>query len=325
MPAKIQHACLNVLRFLLSKGQRIMSRLNDLQALYLNDQWGQRLGIAIREVSPSVLRLHLPFKQQNMNLGGRMHGGVLASLLVDSAKLLAQSLCLSAPNLEWRLLDFQINYLRAGGPEDLDAVATVTRRTREFLFCRCEIHNQQSPEPLAVADVLIRLYDPANIPAPTTHQQQAFAAELLTAPSIADKAPNKPLVDMFNQMMGKLYPGTLVHYMNEGHAEMTQADFPEQYDFQNNIAAGQLLLFFDNVSGCSGGSLAEEMGIAVTLTIQATFCEAARNEKLIGISKAYCREDGLTHNDVKIIGSDSKRIKMFGTMTHLARPFKKSS
>lgn len=301
-----------------------MQLVNDLQDLYLNDQWGKRLGIEISDVTSENIRLHLPFKQQNMNLGGRMHGGVLASLLVDSAKLLAQSHCLTNPGLDWRLIDFQINYLKAGGPEALEAVAKVTRRTREFLFCRCEIRNLQSTEPLATSDVLIRIYDPSLIPSPTTHQQGVFEPKLLTAQSIAENAPNKNIVDLFNQMMEKLYPGSLVHYMNDGHAEMIQGDFPEQYDYQGNIAAGQLLLFFDNVSGCSGGSLAEEMGIAVTLTIQATFCEPARNEQLIGISKAYRREDGLTHNDVKIIGSESKRLKMFGTMTHLARPFKKS-
>lgn len=300
-----------------------MQLLKDLQEIYLNDRWGKRLGVEISEVTADKIRLHLPFKQQNMNLGGRMHGGVLASLLVDSAKLLAQSHCLTTPSLNWRVIDFQINYLRAGGPEALEAVAKITRRTREFLFCRCEIHSLQSTEPLAVADVLVRIYDPNLIPNPTTHQQQAFEPDLLTAQSVAENAPNKNVVDLFNQMMSKLYPGTLVHYMDDGHAEMIQEDFPEQYDFQDNIAAGQLLLFFDNVSGCSGGSLAEEMGIAVTLTIQATFCEAARNERLIGISKAYRREDGLTHNDVKIIGSESRRLKMFGTMTHLARPFKK--
>ena len=77
------------------------------------------------------------------------------------------------------------------------------------------------------------------------------------------------------------------------------------------------------MSGCSGGSLAEEMGMAVTLTIQSTFCEPAVGENLIGVSKAFYREEGITHNDVKIYGENSRRLKMFGTMTHLARPFQK--
>ncbi|PCJ18672.1 MAG: hypothetical protein COB04_06615 [Gammaproteobacteria bacterium] len=302
-----------------------MQLLKDLQEIYSNDRWGARLGIEISDISPESIRLHLPFQQQNMNLGGRMHGGVLASVLVDAAKLLAQSQCLNNAPLNWRVIDYQINYLRAGGPEALEATATVTRRTREFLFCRCEIHTLQDSSPLAVADVLIRIYDPASIPPTTRHQQQPYQGELLTDQSIAENAPNKNMVDMFNQMMSQLYPGSTVYYMEDGHAEMIQDDFPDQYDFQDNISAGQLLLFFDNVSGCSGGSLADGMGIAVTLTIQATFCESARNEKLIGISKVYQREDGLTHNDVKIIGAESKQLKMFGTMTHLARPFKKSS
>ncbi|PCI50572.1 MAG: hypothetical protein COB51_03090 [Moraxellaceae bacterium] len=65
-----------------------MQLLNDLQEIYLNDRWGKRLGVEISEVNPENIHLQLPFKQQNMNLGGRMHGGVLASLLGDSAKLL---------------------------------------------------------------------------------------------------------------------------------------------------------------------------------------------------------------------------------------------
>ena len=299
-----------------------MSLLEAIQRDYAADKWGKRLGIQVGELTAeNSLRLELPFRQENMNLGGRMHGGVIASLLVDSAKLLAHSFCIETPGLDWRVIDFQINYLKAGLAEELSSTAKVTKRTREFLFCRCEVLNPRG-EVLAIADVLVRIYSPSTVPVPTTHQQSRNLDNTLVAQDIADNAPNKNMIDMFNQMMGNLYPGCVVHYMADGHAEMIQNDFEEQYDFQGNIALGQMLLFFDNVSGCSGGSLAEDMGIAVTLTIQATFCEPAAQENLIGFSNAYYREDGMTHNDVKIFGADSKRIKMFGTMTHLARPYK---
>lgn len=314
-----------VLIILTTKSGQYMSQIVEkIQHDYGKDKWGQRLGIEICElIQDESIQLVLPFRQTNMNLGGRMHGGVIASLLVDSAKLLAHASCIDKAGLSWRVIDFQVNYLKAGGPEPLTAVAHVTKRTREFLFCRCEVLNSGN-EVLAISNVLIRIYSPGNILPPTVHQQTQTLSNRLTAQEIADAAPNKSLITMFNQMMEPLYPGSVVHYMLDGHAEMIQHNFADQYDFQGNIALGQLLLFFDNVSGCSGGSLAEEMGIAVTLTIQSTFCEPSSGENLIGISNTFYREDGMTHNDVKIFGETSQRLKMFGTMTHLARPFKKS-
>lgn len=295
---------------------------NELIDIYAQDRWAQRIGTEITTLTDTHIELHLPFRQQNMNLGGRMHGGVIGSILIDSAKLLAQAYCEKDSALSFRLVDFQINYFKAGGPEPLKTVATVTRKTREFLFARCEIYNQQN-ETLAAADVLIRIYTPSAIPAPTRHQQGDSKKATLVADEIAKNAPNYHLVEIFNNMMAPIYPGSYVHYMSEGYAEMTQEDFPDQYDYQGNISAGQLLLFFDNVSGCSGGSLAEEFGMAVTLTIQASFCEPARNENLIGTSKAYYREDGMTNNEVHIYGAETGHLKMFGTMTHLARSLRK--
>lgn len=293
-----------------------------IQQRYGADAWGQRLGVepVAWETPGTRLRVELPYRPTNMNMTGRTHGGILASFLHDAAKLLVFGQADSENAALPQTLDFQIAYLAAGGRETLTAVAELSRRTREFSFVFVEARNAAG-EGIARAQVLLR-----NAPtgAAVTHPNQPqdpFTA--LLAPSDTALARFAPMVKLFNQAMGRAHPGCSTEWMGDGLCLMRQTDIPEHQDWAGQIAPGQILTLLDNTGGGAGCSLASDLGMAVTLSIQTAFCEPAAGEALAAHAASLRREDGLTHNLVQIFGADSLRLKAFGTMTHLVRPSKR--
>ncbi|MDY6812981.1 MAG: hotdog fold thioesterase [Pseudomonadota bacterium] len=291
----------------------------DLNERYAGDAWGRALGASVTATSEAqtpALEMTLPFRAQNMNPGGRTHGGKIATYLVDAGRLLAHGL-LAPAGREARLLDFQVSYLKGGGRETLIAHARVVRQTREFLFVHCHVDNAEG-EQIARSALLFRCL-PLDGDAPITHHNEPAEAPPLRTLDEMREPRMKMMVDMFNRAMSRLHPGAEVTFMGDGQAQMVQQDVADHYDSDGNIAAGQMLMLLDNTGGSSGASLAQEFGMAVTLTIQAAFIEPARGEALVANSRTCRREGGLTHNEVHIYGAQSRRLKVFGSMTHLVR------
>ncbi|HJO36383.1 MAG TPA: hotdog fold thioesterase [Gammaproteobacteria bacterium] len=291
----------------------------DLNERYAGDAWGRALGASVTATSEAqtpALEMTLPFRAQNMNPGGRTHGGKIATYLVDAGRLLAHGL-LAPAGREARLLDFQVSYLKGGGRETLIAHARVVRQTREFLFVHCHVDNAEG-EQIARSALLFRCL-PLDGDAPITHHNEPAEALPLRTLDEMREPRMKMMVDMFNRAMSRLHPGAEVTFMGDGQAQMVQQDVADHYDSDGNIAAGQMLMLLDNTGGSSGASLAQEFGMAVTLTIQAAFIEPARGEALVANSRTCRREGGLTHNEVHIYGAQSRRLKVFGSMTHLVR------
>ncbi|MGB5235502.1 MAG: acyl-CoA thioesterase domain-containing protein [Candidatus Macondimonas sp.] len=299
-----------------------MLTVETLKARYTNDRWGTRLGVeplAWRE-SPRALEVSLPYRVGNMNMSGRTHGGMLASFLHDAAKLLVWGQSEQATDPLPQTLDFQISYLTGGGREALTAVAELSRRTREFSFAAVEARNEAGTA-IARAHVVFR-----NAPsgAAVSHPNQPEGAlPALPQPSDAATSRFAPMVKLFNQAMGRAHPGCITEWMGDGLCLMRQEIIPEQDDWAGQVAPGQILTLLDNTGGGAGCSLATDLGMAVTLSIQTAFCEPAAGEALVAHAQSLRREDGLTHNLVQIFGADSLRLKAFGTMTHLVRPAKR--
>lgn len=290
-----------------------------LNERYAGDAWGRGLGASVTDTTNGdtpALEMALPFRAENMNPGGRTHGGKIATYLVDAGRLLAHGL-LAPMERQARLLDFQVSYLKGGGRETLIAHARVVRQTREFLFVHSHVDNAEG-EQIARSALLFRCL-PLGEDAPVTHHNEQAEPPLLRTLDEMREPRMKMMVDMFNRAMSRLHPGAEVTFMGAGQAQMVQQDIPEHYDSDGNIAAGQMLMLLDNTGGSSGASLAQEFGMAVTLTIQAAFVEPARGEALVANSHTCRREQGLTHNEVHIYGVQSRRLKVFGTMTHLVR------
>ncbi|HEY8492458.1 MAG TPA: hypothetical protein VIN04_01120, partial [Myxococcota bacterium] len=53
--------------------------------------WARALGVEARALAPEGARLHLPFRPENTNPGGVLHGGVAASLVALAAGAVARA------------------------------------------------------------------------------------------------------------------------------------------------------------------------------------------------------------------------------------------
>ena len=289
-----------------------MSVFERVTTLYAQDRWAALLGVEPFDWGRNTLTVTLPFRAGNLNMGGRIPGGKIATVLVDAQRLLTLAQA-GDPEQPVTITDFQISYLKGGGRETLTAHAEVSRRTREFVFTRGVLNNEAGTA-IATASAVFRL---ANGDAATHHHQPGIAAWCSLG---AGESSFQGIIDLFNRAMQQHHPACGVTAMATGYCRMRQDPIDEQRDFAGCIAPGQLLTFFDNVGGGAGSSLATEFGMAVTLSIQASFCEPVdAGQPIVGEAVSFRRQAGLTNNQVRIWGVDDARLKVFGNMTHLVR------
>ena len=293
-----------------------------LKTRYAADAWGKRLGVsplAWHEAAP-LLQVELPFRLSNMNMAGRTHGGILASFLHDAAKLLVWGQAESEDAALPQTLDFQISYLASGRREALSARAALSRRTREFSFVHVEAINAAG-ECIARAQALFRNAPTGSAVMHPNQPQDPFTA--LPQPSEAALTRFGPMVKALSQATGRVHPGCTTEWMGDGLCRMRQDDIPDHQDWNGQISPGQILTLLDNTGSAAACSLADDLGMTVTLSIQTAFCEPAAGEALVAHATSLRREDGLTHILVQIFGSQSLRLKAFGTMAYLVRPSKR--
>ncbi|MGB2941465.1 MAG: PaaI family thioesterase, partial [Candidatus Macondimonas sp.] len=115
-----------------------------LAAHYGQDGWARFLGV---EVNPDIssARLRLAYDPRLLNAdGGVVHGGILASLLHDAARLeIAAALAPEHALDALRPLDGQIVYLRPARETDVIASARLLRLGRTLAFATAEVRDAQ--------------------------------------------------------------------------------------------------------------------------------------------------------------------------------------
>lgn len=293
-----------------------MSEFERMEALYARDRWAALVGAELADWGGHTVTVNLPFRAGNLNMGGRIHGGKIATVLIDAQRLLAHAQT-PASEQPITITDFQISYLKGVGREALTAHAEVSRCGREFVFTRGLLNNEAGTC-VATASAVFRLAGDGSVTQPNPPDIEAPHS------AGADGRSFQGIIDLFNRAMQHHHPACRVTQMATGYCRMRQDPIDGQRDFAGRIAPGQLLTFFDNVGGGAGSSLATEFAMAVTLSIQASFCEPVDAEQpIVGEAVSFCRQAGLTNNQVRVWGADDRRLKVFGTMTHLVRPPKR--
>ncbi len=128
----------------------------DTRELMAGPYW-RFLGMTVvpgREGEPAV---RLDVREEHLQIMGRVHGGVLASLL-DSAVALAVHAPM-APGSAAATLDLSVQYLRpVTTPAVLLAQGEVLARSGHVALARAEVTDLEGGAPYAVASATYRLY-----------------------------------------------------------------------------------------------------------------------------------------------------------------------
>jgi len=91
------------------------------------------VGLRIAEVRVGYCRLVLPFRNELLQSGGAVHGGVVATL-IDTACVPAVGSGFTEAR-PYSTIDMHVQFQGNPGTSDLVAAAWVTRRGRSIVFC----------------------------------------------------------------------------------------------------------------------------------------------------------------------------------------------
>ena len=115
------------------------------------------MGIQVVEVRDGEVDLAIETTDHHANLGGTLHGGVIATLADTAAGLAARSVI--APGSSHVTVNLDVQYLRAGGNGRVTASGRVTRAGRSIVFAEAEVRDAEQ-DVLARAQVTVALLPP---------------------------------------------------------------------------------------------------------------------------------------------------------------------
>ncbi len=276
-------------------------------ASYAQDGWARFLGI---ELDPRncAQRLRLAYDTRLLNAdGGVIHGGIIATLLLDAARIeVAASWTAEAGLTSIRPLDGQIVYLRPAREGDVTASARLLRAGRTLAFAVSEIHDGQGQL--------------------VAQGQWVFAHAGTEAPEDVPEVPSLGQVwngaadtgrmgALLEANMQKRLPGLSLREMGPGRCVIEAADIADMRDAGGGLAAGAQLLACDNVGVFAGFGLSARITRMSTAALKLSFVAPVRDESLIVVGRSLGKVGPLISNQSFIYGRDSGRLYAFGTVT----------
>ena len=88
-----------------------------------NIGYHKKLGAELLECEPERIKLHLPFREENANFGGALHGGIAGSLIsIAALQLGAVQNGRPSATAEATIVSMDVQYLSAAISEPVEAV-----------------------------------------------------------------------------------------------------------------------------------------------------------------------------------------------------------
>lgn len=279
-----------------------------LAAHYAQDGWARFLGVELNRNSADA-RLRLAYDPRLLNAdGGVVHGGILASLLHDAARLeIAAALAPEHALDALRPMDGQIVYLRPARETDVIASARLLRLGRTLAFAIAEVRDAQE-NLVAQGQWVFAL------------QATAEAGEPLPDPkTLSDdwdgRVETGRMGALLEANMQKRLPGLTLRQMDAGRCVIEVAHTPHFLDASGVVAAGLQLLVCDNVGVFAGFGLSARISRMSTAALKLSFIAPPEDEPLVVVGRSLGKTGPLIANHGRVYGRDSGRLYAFGTIT----------
>lgn len=273
----------------------------------------QRLGCQIASLEDDHVRLELPYREDNSNPGGALHGGIHASLVAFTGSLAAESQLGTPDDLESGVVDLSVAYLAAAIKEDVRAEGRVLRRGREIVFVESTIENMEG-RLLARGLVTYR----------------AVAREVAERASRADPEPGR--IDPDDFIKGPLEPGPMgrglantgymgslmtVDHMGDGRARLSMPAKPEAMGADGSHHPGALAALLDSAGAMASWSMVPPgMHKAMTPGIQVSFVGPSMGEPVVALAQNIRKHAETFSNRVDLVTAETGRPVAQGLLTY---------
>jgi len=270
------------------------------------------VGASVEEIAAERVRIAVPFRDDNANPGGALHGGVYASTIDIAAAIAAQGAFCPAPDpLEAWTLDLSVVYLSAAINEAIAAEARVLRRGKEIVSCEVEVRTA-SGKPVARGLSTVRVVPQAGAPA---HALIGRVPE--EEPGAAASEPPK-IARMMMSVPFIAKQGMKVDRVADGHAVLRMPWRDALADADGAVHEGALAALLDTAGATAAWSVAgfDLRFKASTVAIHLNVHDRARGEDVVARAETIRRRDEIFLNRVAIAATASRRQIATGSVTY---------
>jgi uncharacterized protein (TIGR00369 family) len=267
--------------------------------------YARALGAEPLAVAPEAVRLRLPFRADNTNPGGVLHGGVAASLIALAGQAVARA-TLGPEAAPFHSGGLEVAYLAAAREEAVEVEATRLREGKELVF----------------VDVAVRGADGRPIAQGLVAARGRFGAPAVAPPSAAgddgaaDPGPLGPHIERI-PFMARL--GIRIEHMHGGRSRIVLPFRPEHADGDDGagVAEGAVLALLDTTGAMAAWAVTGPGPYkASTPALQAQFLAPAPAESLVAHGRCVHRDGGAFWSDVEVCGAESRTVCARGTVLY---------
>jgi uncharacterized protein (TIGR00369 family) len=283
-----------------------------LAARFERAPYNGSLGIAVESIELDRVRVRVPYKDENSNLGEALHGGVAASTINIAGALAAWTGIEERPELEAGTLDLSVNYLAAAIGEDIIATAEVLRRGKEITYSDIDIRNDAGKH-IAKGLVTYRAFDRATVPR-FAKRQRTMAADL-TDTSAGDVPP---LARALGAVPFIARLGMAIEHMKDGRAMVRMPFKTDNTDHGDVTHEGALAALIDTAGSMASWSITglDFTFKASTVGMHVNYHAPAYQEDVVAYARTRRRNNEIFLNEVIVGGRASPRVVATGFVTY---------
>jgi uncharacterized protein (TIGR00369 family) len=265
------------------------------------------LGVRTVEIGSDRARIELPYKDENSNPGGQVHGGVVASALAIASRIAAVAALDVAEPRSAGTLSLSVGYLASAVGEAIISEGRILRRGKELCYVGCEATNPKG-KPLGTATVVYRAASWSD-PEPTRYEVDRSNDSVEGLESIGTALTAAPFISGV---------GMIPEQMKDGRSRLRLKSRDTNVGADRTIHEGAISALLDTCGSLAAWSLVKpQRGMRVsTVGIEANFVNPiAGGKELIARGRMVGRKREIFFNRVEIESSDGI-LAAFGTVIY---------
>jgi acyl-CoA thioesterase len=261
------------------------------------------LGAAVAALEPDRARLHVPYRDQNANRTGTVHGGLLASLIGAGASLVVATGVEDGATLT--TVDLAVHFLAPATREGVVADARIVRRGREIAFVEVAVATDAGV-PVARGLVACRAGRDAE---PRGAVPGGAPPEVAADALCWSRVSGSPFTSRLGVTSAPLEHGRALAVLPYG---------PDVADGEGRVHEGALASLADSAGGASAWSVVgfARAGSASTVAMHLSFDVSVRDEDVLAAATTPWRAGAVLVNAVTFWGRTSGRPIGAGTVTY---------
>lgn len=279
--------------------------MSDIKIWVESSAYSNALGVQLTDLTDEGAVLQLPFKEENSNPGGALHGGVYASLSVIGAQASARQV-LGEDVGPFHTTGFQINYLSAAINEGVTARTKLLRRGKELAFIEVTCTSDAGKD-VSHATLMIR---------------GRKGATATSGPAMAIDAAGSNPGDM-GPAIANMVPfikqrGIQIEHMDGGYARLMMPWLDSHLDdVSGGTHEGAALALLDTAGAMASWAVTGAGAYkASTPSMQAQVIEIPPAEDLVAHARVTHRDNEIFYSDVEVSGVNSKTVCARGTILY---------